>query len=164
MALGVLTLAVFALLAVLLVGFTRTLYAGRPVDRFLVILGGYVGACISAAVAVTLAFWITRMVDAPIPVGLALTIIMLPVMTPFVIGFIAVYALLPAGLVIICAELAKIHSPFFYGPAGIAAAALGYALFDVSELISLPLLAVGGLAGGLTYWRIAGRSAGWVPT
>jgi hypothetical protein len=163
MLLGVVLLAAFALVAWLLVAFIKTLYAGRPVDRIWVILGGYMGACTGAAVAVSLIFFMRGILDAPISSvlsGVLVTIIMLPVMIPFVTGFIAVYALLPAGLIITCAELAGLRSPLFYGPAGVTAAALTYFFFDVSELLPLPAGAIGGLAGGLTYWGITGRGAG----
>jgi hypothetical protein len=89
----------------------------------------------------------------------AATILLLPG-SLFVTGCIAVYALLPAAPIIICAELAKIRSPLFCGPAGVAVAALTYAVFDARELVPVPAGAVGGLGGGLTYWRFAGRGAG----
>jgi|RhiMetdeSRZDD1v2_1073273.scaffolds.fasta_scaffold927202_2 hypothetical protein len=57
------------------------------------------------------------------------------------------------------AELARIRSPLFYGPAGATAATLTYTFFDVGEMAPFPAGMIGGLAGGLTYWRIVGRSA-----
>src|SRR5262245_56821604 len=119
--LAVLTLC--RLVAWLLVESVRTLYAGRPVYRIWIVMGGYLAACICAAIVVTLGLSMNGILPAVLSGGLE-ALILLPLMLPFVAGFIALYALLPAGVIIICADLARIRSPFFYGPAGAAAVAL----------------------------------------
>ena len=97
---------------------------------------------------------------------------------------VAMLALVPAALVSLYAERHGKRSPLFYGAAGgvIALAALGiYAAllvwndtsherfnstrgaFTIIAAVA-GFFAVAGVAGGLTYWALAGRTAGTPPT
>jgi hypothetical protein len=100
-------------------------------------------------------------------------------------GFVALFALIPTLAVGIYAERNGIRSPAFYAAAGagIGLCALGlYALvlvlgagggigdtfpsgdaatgFFVFLAATVVAVALAGIAGGLTYWAIAGRTAG----
>ena len=160
-------LIVFALLVTLLV---KVVYAGRPVDRIFVILAGYLGACLGAGFVLTLGWWVAGVLS---PQSRS------PVMPLMVIfpgsllasGYIAVFALLPTLCVMAFTEFMKVRSTMFYGLAGATAAILAYCLYtavffrEVSLSVvlgGLVFVAVPGLAGGLIYWWIAGRSAGGV--
>lgn len=161
---------VFALLMALLV---RVVYAGRPVDRIFVILGGYLAACLGAGFVLTIEIWIAALLAPDGRSAMMPLTIILPG-TLLAGGYIAVFALLPTLLVIMFTELAKVRSAVFYGLVGVSAAIFGYNLYLVlfirgtfdldvlggDVLGGLLFFAVPGLAGGLIYWRIAGRSAG----
>jgi hypothetical protein len=109
---------------------------------------------------------------------------------PFWLGMIGLFAsvevgafaLAPALPTIIVAEAARIRSPRFYGLAGGVAGPSAYYIYafwnDVGPFASPHrphqtttetalsaagfglILVLAGLIGGLTYWRLAGRSAG----
>lgn len=101
----------------------------------------------------------------------------------------AIFALLPTAVLIALAEARRQRSAAFYGIAGTVAAILAWgtmhacglimvawspttaphrpALLDTArrlltgeQVIFLLIACVGGLVGGLVYWRIAGRTAG----
>jgi hypothetical protein len=99
-------------------------------------------------------------------------------------GFVAVLALIPTLIVGIYAERAGVRSPMFYALAGAAIGLCVLGLYGLgliwgsdrplSEALppdaanGLPAIIAGatavvafaGIAGGLTYWAIAGRNAG----
>jgi hypothetical protein len=98
----------------------------------------------------------------------------------WVSAFVAVLAFVPAVIVIVVAEVARLRSAALYGiVAAIAAIACWAAVIRENGPLPMPGLALslaperalvtgalvlvaglGGLIGGLVYWRIAGRSAG----
>ncbi len=99
-------------------------------------------------------------------------------------GFVAVLALIPTLIVGVYAERAGVRSPLFYAVAGAAIGLCVLALYGLGLIwgssrplsealppdaaIGLPAIVAGaaavvafaGIAGGLTYWAIAGRKAG----
>lgn len=158
----ILFLAVFSLLATLVM---KIIYAGRSIDRILVILGGFMGACFSAGFILTILLWIVGVVWSGNPRELMLMPLIILPGTLVAVLHIAVFATLPTCLLIIYAEFAKIRSPLFYALAGTVGGELGCILYyrGALHIPELVLVAVVGLGGGLTYWRIAGRSAGQVP-
>jgi hypothetical protein len=86
-------------------------------------------------------------------------------------SYVGAVALLPALLLAVLAEAARIRSFLYYGVGG---ALIGLASFygsDISSQLenttdivpvghSLQLAAAAGIVGGLVYWLIAGRNAG----
>ena len=78
----------------------------------------------------------------------------------FWIIVVIVYSLLPALLVIVFAEVARVRSPSFYGLTGAFAAGFTTTVeFGVSLSVAVSG-AIGGLVGGPVYWSIAGCYAG----
>lgn len=133
--------------------------------RLVVLWIGYLLACIAAAIVLTLgtlsaaddelvsqipsfALWWVIGIEAAVMAGLAL---------------------LPALLVIALAEGFAWRSVILYGVlGGVLALALGYGI-DFAGYLGGPdsimvrereVLAAAGIAGGLTYWLVAGRNAG----
>jgi hypothetical protein len=91
--------------------------------------------------------------------------------TAAVVGFdalvlfwlIGTVGLLPAAAAIAIAEALSLRSWIYYAAAGAAIAALlAHLLVDVHPALphSVSGVAAAGLAGGLAYWLVAGRSAG----
>ena len=81
--------------------------------------------------------------------------------------FISVQALLPALLLVIVGEVARIRSSLYYVVGGGAALALvplisrfhqPLAVLDLSPVV-WQVLATAGFAGGFVYWLLAGRNA-----
>jgi hypothetical protein len=178
-------LAAFAVLTGLIV---KVVYRRRPVDRALVIVGGYAGASAAAGLTMSLVYLVGFGVDplagAQGPGGLVARAVeqlgMLYMFTLVASAFVVVFALLPALAVILYAERKRLRSAMFYAPSGaaigIAAAGLYMLLMTLaatqaatwptaSELVHgillwLALFGLPGLVGGLAYWGIAGRRAG----
>jgi hypothetical protein len=82
-------------------------------------------------------------------------------------AFVSINTLLPALLLVIVGEVARIRSPLYYVVGGGAALAvvplmarLGQPLtvLDLSPVV-WQVLATAGFAGGFVYWLIAGRNA-----
>src|SRR5262245_53303690 len=85
----------------------------------------------------------------------------------FALQLLSVYTLLPAVVLIIIGEVARIRAVLYYviaGGATLAAVPLLTRLqqpagtLDLSAVI-WPVLATAGFAGGLVYWLLAGRNA-----
>jgi hypothetical protein len=79
--------------------------------------------------------------------------------------------LLPAVLVIVVSEVARMRSFIYYGVGGALVALAAYYGSDISVQLenttdvtpvanTLQLAAAAGILGGLAYWLIAGRNAG----
>ncbi len=97
-------------------------------------------------------------------------------------GFVALLALVPTLVIGIYAERTAVRSPLFYVAAGAAIGLCALGLYGIALIWSssgplseaLPsdaaavaiiasvvaVVALAGIAGGLTYWAIAGRKAG----
>jgi hypothetical protein len=151
--------------------------------RLITIAVGYIAASIVAGVI--LGFALVYSPDSPWgPLDLNLARIT-ALFVSLVSGFVALLALIPTLVVGIYAERAAVRSPLFYAVAGagIGLCALGfYGLIlilgesrPLSETLPADLAAIGlgviiaviaaivalaGIAAGLTYWAIAGRNAG----
>jgi hypothetical protein len=83
------------------------------------------------------------------------------------LSFASAQSLLPALLVVIGGEVARIRSVVYYVVGGGAALAVVPLLFRLAQPIgtldvstgAFQVLAVGGFAGGFVYWLLAGRNA-----
>ena len=89
----------------------------------------------------------------------------------FATGLVVTFALLPAVLVIVVSEVARMRSFIYYGVGGALVALASYYGSDISVQLenttdvtpvanALQLAAAAGILGGLAYWLIAGRNAG----
>ena len=103
----------------------------------------------------------------------------MPIFAPWVGLVVVVFALVPALIVIGVAEVVRVRSAAFYGSTGAIAGILCWGVLfrgngqwfwsrlamawtAEQAFLMLAMLAVGmgGLAGGLVYWAIAGKTAG----
>src|SRR5262245_12100945 len=86
-------------------------------------------------------------------------------------SFVGAVAILPAVLLIVVSEAARLRSFLFYGVAGALVGLASYYGSDISVRLenttdvppvanALQLAAAAGIIGGLVYWLIAGRNAG----
>ena len=89
----------------------------------------------------------------------------------FATSFAGAVAMLPALLVIVIAEAARMRSFLYYGVGGALVGLASYFGTDISVRLenttdvapvghTLQLAAAAGIVGGLVYWLIAGRNAG----
>jgi hypothetical protein len=89
----------------------------------------------------------------------------------FATSFVGATATLPALVLIIFAEAARMRSFLYYGVAGALVGLAAYFGSDVSSRLenttdvvpvghTLQLAAAAGIIGGLVYWLVAGRKAG----
>lgn len=172
-------LITFGMLTALVV---KIVYWRRPLDRTLVLLGGYAGACIAAALALLLVYAIgyaggVSSMVGPRASGGAERLGGLSMATLMASVYVGVFALPSTLPVIIYTERKGVRSPLFYGIAGAVSALVALGVYLVVFLLAgappkeifrsakllagwLVLFGVPGLAGGLTYWLIAGRTAG----
>ena len=163
------SLVVLVLLSVLVL---KLVYRHRPIDRPVVILGGYIGACIAAGLALALAYAVSPGLRNP---GGVDQLGLLYALTGVASMFIGMFALLPALPFLIYTERRSVRSPVFYAVAGVLVAVLSFIAYvtlfgrgpnavSVKEIVrdsaAIVLFAPAGLVAGLTYWLISGRSAG----
>ena len=89
----------------------------------------------------------------------------------FATSFVGAVAILPAALLIVISEAARLRSFLFYGVGGALVGLASYYGSDISVRLenttdvppvanALQLAAAAGIIGGLVYWLIAGRNAG----
>ncbi len=89
----------------------------------------------------------------------------------FATSYVGAVAMLPAFLLIVLAEAARLRSFLYYGVGGALIGLVSYFGSNVSTRLenttdiapvghSLELVAAAGIIGGLVYWLIAGRNAG----
>jgi hypothetical protein len=89
----------------------------------------------------------------------------------FATSFVGAVAILPAMLLIVISEAARLRSFLFYGVGGALVGLASYYGSDISVRLenttdvppvanALQLAAAAGIIGGLVYWLIAGRNAG----
>jgi hypothetical protein len=89
----------------------------------------------------------------------------------FATSFVGAVAILPAALLIVISEAARLRSFLFYGVGGALVGLASYYGSDISVRLenttdvppvanALQLVAAAGIIGGLVYWLIAGRNAG----
>jgi hypothetical protein len=132
-------------------------------SRVPVILAGYFAAVVVASVIVISPFWIMN----PLAPGLVLFLAVSLAVTTLV-------SLIPALLVAIHAERAKVRGLGFYLLWGLTAGAIGFVVMiglvvaiggnlaggNAFAAGTVLLMACAGMAGGFTYWLVAGRNAG----
>ena len=89
----------------------------------------------------------------------------------FATSFVGAVSILPAALLIVVSEAARLRSFLYYGVGGALVGLASYYGSDISVRLenttdvapvgnALQLAAAAGIVGGLVYWRIAGRNAG----
>jgi hypothetical protein len=89
----------------------------------------------------------------------------------FATSFAGAVAFLPALIVVVFAEIARMRSFIYYGVGGALVALASYYGSDISIRLenttdvapvgnTLQLAAAAGIIGGLAYWLLAGRNAG----
>jgi hypothetical protein len=89
----------------------------------------------------------------------------------FATSFVGAVAILPAALLIVISEAARLRSFLFYGVGGALVGLASYYGSDISVRLenttdvppvanALQLAAAAGIIGGLVYWLVAGRNAG----
>jgi hypothetical protein len=89
----------------------------------------------------------------------------------FATSFVGAVALLPALVVIVIAEAARLRNFLYYGVGGALVGLASYFGSDISVRLenttdvtpvghTLQLAAAAGIIGGLVYWIVAGRNAG----
>jgi hypothetical protein len=89
----------------------------------------------------------------------------------FATSFVGAVALLPALVVIVIAEAARLRNFLYYGVGGALVGLASYFGSDISVRLenttdvtpvghTLQLAAAAGIIGGLVYWVVAGRNAG----
>jgi hypothetical protein len=154
------------------------------------IAGGYLAACIAAGFTLGLSALVLPYVGAALEGRGQLDLPPLPsllyawlLLGAWIGVFVAVLAFVPAVVVVAVAEAARLRSAAFYGlVSALAAVACWAVVIRENGLLPMPGLAfslaperalvtgalvlaaaLGGLTGGLVYWRIAGRSAGRQP-
>ena len=167
------SLAAFIAMTALIV---KLVYRRRPVDRALIVLAGYAGACIAASVLLAFIYSLAyvRSIVSGTDSHAATALSYLGMLSGFVllgIKLVAVVALLPAMAIIIYAERRGIRSALFYGAAGAVVPQLVGVVFLILMLSTNPqmdafavpvwvmIFGPPGLVGGIAYWAIAGRRA-----
>ena len=89
----------------------------------------------------------------------------------FATSFVGAVAIMPAALLIVISEAARLRSLLFYGVGGALVGLASYYGSDISVRLenttdvppvanALQLAAAAGIIGGLVYWVVAGRNAG----
>jgi phosphotransferase system glucose/maltose/N-acetylglucosamine-specific IIC component len=89
----------------------------------------------------------------------------------FATSFVGAVAILPAAVLIVISEAARLRSFLFYGVGGALVGLASYYGSDISVRLenttdvppvanALQLAAAAGIIGGLVYWLVAGRNAG----
>ncbi|MBZ9675298.1 hypothetical protein [Mesorhizobium sp. ES1-1] len=133
--------------------------------RFAVILFGYLVASLAASAFLNILFLASLgyspQHDQPMAASLYVSI-------PVLALFVAYFALLPACIIILIAEIVGWRDWLFYALAGavVAGAFLGMVdhagdtTFAIRETNAIMAVIGGGMVGGIFYWLSAGRLAG----
>ena len=132
--------------------------------RFAVILFGYTVASLATSAFLNILFLASLAPEHAHPTATA----SLYFSSPFVALFVAYFALMPACVVILVAEILGRRDWLFYALAGAVVAAVflglvdhaGDATFAVRETSAIMAVIGGGMVGGIFYWLSAGRWAG----
>jgi hypothetical protein len=139
--------------------------------RIVMMIAGYIWACIAAAVVLTLGTLMPQWNDVAPPGTLPPDIQSAALWTIVAVSALIIFAMamLPALLVIALTEGFALRSIVLYGAIGGAVAlALAYGL-DFAGYVAAAgsglarereVFAAAGIAGGLVYWLFAGRRAG----
>jgi hypothetical protein len=137
------------------------------IGRIFVVIGGYLLACVAAALVLTLGT-LTPEWDDMLSVAVQTGTIW-PVVG-FSAAVVAAVTMLPAMLILALAEGFGWRSVLIYAGLGGGLALLLYHGLGVAEVAVAPdgrllgrereLMAAAGIAGGLVYWLAAGRRAG----
>jgi hypothetical protein len=163
---------------------------GSIINRLLTIMGGYCLASLAAGYALSLGYMLLMLFAVPPSQGLQASMlgIMFAMGGLYAAALVAALALLPATLVIACAEAARLRSAAVYGVAGAVTAILCLVVALLASGRASPgavlpgpafgtgpvltpgqaldtgaialYFAAAGLLSGLVYWRTAGRTAG----
>lgn len=133
---------------------------------------GWLAAC-AASTGVLCAFFLVVSAFGPLGILSVFTnaiVLLFPALLIFLIT--CLMTAIPAAVVIWLSRRFEMRSAWFFGGTGAVISGLSLSLFfslfstpqshlPTGELLVLgPLFAVAGLAAGIVYWRVAGRSAG----
>jgi hypothetical protein len=142
--------------------------------RLLLVAVGYLVAVIIALVSVVIIYAIlTSLPDAPSYFSMMtlspLVVLIVPPVGMFVLLVVLVLTWLPALAAALVAEILSLRQIWLFGLIGaaIGAGAFIYAspqavgTIEGTDWADLAIVTVSGAIGGLTYWLIAGRNAGF---
>ena len=142
----------------------------RLLLRFLLVPLGYIAAVIAGTLVILFGSWrlgeFTALSDPDVQ---PFMIIGLAVAGPILLTALVCIMWLPSAIGILISETFAIRSFMFHAGNGAVSAFIGWSLFGYVDATRIPLneplpVLAAGLAGGLTYWLIAGSSAGfWKP-
>lgn len=137
---------------------------GRIIVILLALVVAIVAAGVTLAIAIVAPDWAG--VDADPVERLTFFIVSF-----FATSFVGAVAFLPALVVIVVAEAARLRNFLYYGVGGALVGLASYYESDISLRLenttdvapvanALQIAAAAGIIGGLVYWLIAGRNAG----
>jgi len=140
----------------------------RLLLRFVLVPLGYFAAVVVATLVIVLGSWKLGAAAAH-PDTQAFAIFGFVFAAPVLLIMLLSLMWLPAAIGILISETFAIRSFIFHAGNGAVSAFIGWSLFGYVDATRIPLneplpVLAAGLAGGLTYWLIAGSSAGfWKP-
>ncbi len=142
--------------------------------RLLLIVMAYVVAVIVGLIGVVIIYFILSSLPGAPPYFSTLSlsplvILLVPPVGLLVIYIVAILTCLPALAAALVSEFFALRQPWLHGlfGAAIGAGAFIYASPEIvgtiegTDWTDLGIVAAGGLVGGITYWLIAGRKAGF---
>jgi hypothetical protein len=133
--------------------------------RLILIPLGYVAALFAATSLIALVSWLRAyppVAGDEVAVGITSLVVLADWFVLF--GLIGQAASIPALAAVAAAEFFRLRSPLYFCAAGLLCAFAASRLIDPAfgALPSEPAIgAAAGLAGGLVYWLVCGRSSGW---
>jgi len=140
---------------------------GRFLLRFILVPFGYLAAVAAGTLVIVFGSW--KLGQMPDPDGPPFAMMAAVFAAPVLLVMLISMMWLPAGIGILLSEGFAIRSWMFHAANGAVTAWIGWSLFgyvdETNTAINDPLaITAAGLAGGFTYWLIAGWSAGfWKP-
>jgi hypothetical protein len=138
------------------------------IARAFAIFVGFVGACIAADLVVVIAALYPDLSD--IHLG-PLDRMEFGVIAAFAFVFVSAFAFMPALAAVVIAEMWAFRSLLYYAVAGAITGFFGYGgliHFEFDRIGAdsffrreMEIMIGAGIVGGVVYWLIAGRNAGW---
>jgi hypothetical protein len=142
--------------------------------RLLLMAVGYLAAVPVGLISmVAVYFVLSALPDAPeyfawVSIS-PLVVVAAPAVGVFVLIFAVILTGLPSFVAALLAELFSLRRLWLFGPLGAVMATgafiyvspLQYGPADLTDWLDLAIVALGGFSGGVTYWLIAGRNAGF---
>jgi len=141
----------------------------RLLMRFVLIPLGYFAAVVAGTLVILFGSWKLGQVDVATPDGQAFAVFGFVFAAPILLVTLLSVMWMPGSIGILFSEAFAVRSWLFHAANGAASAWIGWSLFgyvdDTRTAINSPAAVIAaGLAAGLTYWLVAGWSAGfWKP-